>query len=243
MQRSNRLQWLLIGLLIFILSVPGWSVRQNILDILGKEQRFEYRISDAHIGDLLCRYEALNLSDNEEGYSVHSLLTLLNAEPHLVFESTLQVRADGSPVRYELEVRQGDEVQSVTCRIEKGEIIAEGKARGQTIVQKVKTGEPPSHFILDNNMIGHWAILAALQGWGKDTVLNLKAFVPQTLGEQAFEVKWLDAQADEKHPEKKYQRFSVEPIQEVFYFDLAGKLVRIEEPRQNLVIQQVESQQ
>jgi hypothetical protein len=239
---------LVLFLLTFIiLFSPVFQVQaENILDSGLWTQNFTFTQNGVEFGLLEHQMGKMIPSDKDKGiYTISSELTFSNpASPSandviLSITSVLTLDTGGRALSYKLGALAQGDPQYVRCTWTEEQILAEAKARGQEIEKTVQLQDGKPSFVLDNNLIGQWSLLSILQGWkDKREKWSIACFVPQTLGEQVFEIEWL-GQSD--LPQEKgvvCQRYMIHPVEEYMYINDEGFVVRIEDPRQNIVIKQ-----
>ncbi|MBE7558682.1 hypothetical protein HS125_06950 [bacterium] len=201
------------------------------LAVLGEAQKFSFQVGGAEVAVLDCRYSRAQGGN----YSVESDLSfdygkMTPGGPKLEMTSRLVVDGSAAPQSYRLSARVGAEIQQATCDRVGDRWKCQATARGQTLDKEFPIDPAAPFVVLDNNMIGHWALYLALARPPAGASRELSAFVPQSLSQQRFQLAPLSPDADGN------PRLSVQPIQETFICNKSGKLLRIEEPRQNLVI-------
>ncbi len=222
---------LLFGMCLSLHAAP------DPLAILGASQTFQFTIGEKTLGTLDCRYS--RVSAGMYAVDIHGVLDYgaIALAPKVELTSRLVVDVSAAPQSYALSARVGQEVQTATCMREGHAWKCEATARDQTMKKQLNIDPAAPFVVLDNNMIGHWALYLALAGVPKGSTRGVDAFVPQALGRQAYQLAPLSPATDGSF------RLKVEPISEIFICNPAGKLLRIEDPRQNLVISDVSAKE
>jgi hypothetical protein len=146
---------------------------------------------------------------------------------------TLELRADGTPTRYEWST-QGAKKASATIAFSGPVATIELRLEGTRPYTQQFTFASPQVAILDNNLYDHYAVLARLYDWDKKGAQTFSVLVPQELTPGSVTVDSLGSQnVDGKKLEE--LRVKTEDLEVDLYLD-GQRLVRIVAPSTNAEI-------
>jgi hypothetical protein len=146
---------------------------------------------------------------------------------------TLELRADGTPTRYEWST-QGAKKASATIIFSGPTATIELRLEGTRPYTQQFTFASPQVAILDNNLYDHYAVLARLYDWDKKGAQTFSVLVPQELTPGSVTVDSLGSQnVDGKKLEE--LRVKTEDLEVDLYLD-GQRLVRIVAPSTNAEI-------
>ena len=93
---------------------------------------------------------------------------------------TLELRADGTPVRYEWST-QGTKKASASITFSGSTATIDLRVEGARPFTQQFTFNSPQIAILDNNLYHQYAVLARLYDWNKKGVQTFSVLVPQEM--------------------------------------------------------------
>jgi hypothetical protein len=146
---------------------------------------------------------------------------------------TLELRADGTPVRYEWST-QGAKKAAATITFAGSTATIELRLEGARPFTQQFTFTSPRIVVLDNNLYYQYAVLARLYDWEKKGAQTFSVLVPQELTPGTVTVESLGSQDVDG---KKLEELSVktEDLEVDLYLD-GQRLVRIVAPSSNAEI-------
>jgi len=146
---------------------------------------------------------------------------------------TLELHADGSPVRYEW-ATQGAKKASATIAFSGPTATIELHLEGAKPYTQQFTFNSPRIAILDNNLYHQYALLARLYDWDKKGAQTIAALVPQDMTPGTVTVESLGSQ-DLNGKKIEELRVKTEDLEIHLFLD-GPHLVRLEAPSSNVEI-------
>lgn len=146
---------------------------------------------------------------------------------------TLELRADGTPVRYEWST-QGTKKASAAIIFSGATATIELRMEGARPYTQQFTFKSPRVAVLDNNLYDHYAVLARLYDWDKKGAQTFSVLVPQELTPGSVTVESVGSRNLDG---KKLEELSVktEDLEVDLYLD-GQRLVRVVAPSTNAEI-------
>jgi hypothetical protein len=146
---------------------------------------------------------------------------------------TLELRADGTPVRYEWST-QGAKRASAAITFSGATATIELRLENARPYTQQFTFKSPQVAVLDNNLYDHYAVLARLYDWDKKGAQTFSVLVPQELTPGSVTVESVGSQNVNG---KKLEELSVktEDLEVDLYLD-GQRLVRVVAPSTNAEI-------
>ena len=168
-------------------------------------------------------------------FTLQLSLSAMGQPDSLKMSGTYEFRPDGRPLTYHLDVNVAGEPQWLD--------IALGDSTIEATV--FRDGAESRHFLprfhdiflVDNNMIGQWGLMLALIPLHGGEPMAGRIFVPQALAEMDILVE-VDPGGPVPAPETGLPayRCHLAPIGETCWVTPEGRLIRLEDERQNLVV-------
>jgi len=150
-------------------------------------------------------------------------------------DGTLTLTPDGRPVTYDLNVSVDGQEQKLEVSFSDSTVeAAVQKAGGES------RHSLPFHadsYVVDNNMIGQWGLMLGLLPLGAAEEIQQRIFVPQALTEMDVMIKVGEVETvsfGEEREEAYVCR--ILPLGEIYWVTKSGKLVRLEDQKQSLVV-------
>jgi hypothetical protein len=177
--------------------------------------------------------EEFEITPSGGGWTVHGVATLQTGKSGMHVNGTLELRADGSPVRYQWST-DGDKNASATVTFQgTAASIALNMANTQPYTQQLTFSSQPVA-ILDNNLYDQYAVLAGLYDWSKKGVQSFSVLVPQELTPGSVTVESLGKQ-DSGGKQMDELRVKTDDLELDLFLD-RGKLMRIAVPSSDVEI-------
>jgi hypothetical protein len=171
--------------------------------------------------------EDFQITPNGGQWTVQGSVTIQTAKGSTHINGTLQLRADGSPLRYQWST-DGDKKASATVTFNGAAAsIALDLANTQPYTQLLTFGSSPVA-VLDNNLYDQYAVLAGLYDWSKKGVQNFSVLVPQELTPGTVSVESLGKQDFDGKPMDEL-RVKTDDLEIDLYLE-KGRLMRIVAP-------------
>jgi hypothetical protein len=177
--------------------------------------------------------EDFEITPSGGGWLVRGNSTIQTAKGPARINGTLELRADGSPIRYDW-TTNGDKnaAASVTFNGNAAE-IALNVAHTNPYRQQLTFGSTPVA-VLDNNLYDQYAVLAALYNWSKNGVQSFSVLVPQELTPGVVTVESLGKQ-DSNGKQMDELRVKTDDLELDLFLD-RGRLIRIVAPNSDAEI-------
>lgn len=177
--------------------------------------------------------EDFEISPSNGGWVVRGNSTIQTAKGAAHINGTLQLKADGSPVRYDWST-DGDKKAAATVTFSGSAAeIALNIANTNPYKQQLTFSSTPVA-VLDNNLYDQYAVLAGLYDWSKKGVQTFSVLVPQSLAPGSITVESLGKQdADGRQMDE--LRVKSDDLELNLFFD-KGRLMRIDVPGSNAEI-------
>ncbi len=176
--------------------------------------------------------EDFEISPSGGGWIVRGNSTIQTAKGPAHVNGTLQLKADGSPVRYEWATDGDKKAAAVVTFNGAAAEIALNVTNTNPYRQQLTFSASP--VVLDNNLYDQYAVLAGLYDWSKKGVQTFSVIVPQSLAPGTITVESLGKQdADGKQMDE--LRVKSDDL-ELDLFLNKGKLMRIDVPGSNAEI-------
>jgi hypothetical protein len=177
--------------------------------------------------------EEFEISQSGANWIARGTSDAKTAEGTVHVTGTLEMQADGTPMRYEWST-QGSKKASASITFSGATATIDLRVEGARPFTQQFTFNSPQIAILDNNLYHQYAVLARLYDWNKKGVQTFSVLVPQemtpgsvtveSLGQQTVEGKKLDE-----------LRVKTEDLELDVYLE-GQRLVRIEAPNANAQI-------
>jgi hypothetical protein len=177
--------------------------------------------------------EEFEINPSDSGWVAHGTSEVQTAQGLTHIAGTLELRADGTPVRYQWST-QGEKKASADITFKGSTATIELHAEGARPFTQQFTFHSPQIAILDNNLYHQYVVLARLYDWNKKGAQILSVLVPQdmtpgnvtveSLGKQDLDGKKLDE-----------LRVKSEDLEIDLYLD-GQRLIRIVAPSTNAEI-------
>jgi hypothetical protein len=145
--------------------------------------------------------EEFDINPSGSGWVAHGTSEVQTAQGLTRITGTLELRADGTPVRYQWST-QGQKKASADIAFKGSTATIELHAEGAKPFTQQFTFNSPQIAILDNNLYHQYVVLARLYDWNKRGVQTFSVLVPQdmtpgnvtveSLGKQDVDGKKLD---------------------------------------------------
>jgi hypothetical protein len=176
--------------------------------------------------------EDFEITPSGGGWIVRGNSTIQTAKGPAHINGTLQLKADGSPVRYDW-ATDGDKKAAATVTFNGAAAeIALNVANTNPYRQQLSFSTMP--VVLDNNLYDQYAVLAGLYDWSKKGVQTFSVLVPQSLAPGTISVESLGKQdADGKQMDE--LRVKSDDLELDLFLD-KGRLMRIDVPGSNAEI-------
>jgi hypothetical protein len=171
--------------------------------------------------------EDFEVAQSGSNWIVRGTSTIQTAKGPTHVTGTLELRPNGSPVRYEWST-DGEKTASATVTFDgSAASIALNLANTQPYTQQLTFGSSPVA-VLDNNLYDQYAVLADLYDWSKKGVQTFSVLVPQELTPGTVTVESLGKQ-DSNGKQMEELRVKTDDLELDLFFD-RGRLMRIAAP-------------
>lgn len=176
--------------------------------------------------------EDFEINRSNGGWVVRGNSTIQTAKGPAHINGTLELKADGSPVRYDWATDGDKKAAAVVTFNGAAAEIALNVANTNPYKQQLSFSTTP--VVLDNNMYDQYAVLAGLYDWSKKGVQTFSVLVPQSLAPGTVSVESLGKQdADGKQMDE--LRVKSDDLELNLFLD-KGRLMRIDVPASNAEI-------
>ena len=176
--------------------------------------------------------EDFEISPSNGGWVVRGNSTIQTAKGPAHINGTLELKADGSPVRYDWATDGDKKAAAVVTFNGAAAEIALNIANTNPYRQQLSFSTTP--VVLDNNLYDQYAVLAGLYDWSKKGVQTFSVLVPQSLAPGTVTVESLGKQdADGKQMDE--LRVKSDDLELDLFLD-KGRLMRIDVPASNAEI-------
>lgn len=171
--------------------------------------------------------EEFEISQDGGGWIVRGNSTLHGGSVVTHVNGTLQLRADGTPSRYEWST-EGEKKASATINFKDASAAVELRVANAAPFTQQFTFPSPAVVVLDNNLYHQYAVLARLYDWGKKGVQSFAVLVPQEMTPGNVTVESLGKQ-DSKGKQLDELRVRTEDLELDLFLD-GQRLMRIAAP-------------
>jgi len=176
--------------------------------------------------------EDFEINRSNGGWVVRGNSTIQTAKGPAHINGTLELKADGSPVRYDWTTDGDKKAAAVVTFNGAAAEIALNVANTNPYKQQLSFSTIP--VVLDNNLYDQYAVLAGLYDWSKKGVQTFSVLVPQSLAPGSITVESLGTQAtDGKQMDE--LRVKSDDLELNLFLD-KGRLMRIDVPASNAEI-------
>ncbi len=176
--------------------------------------------------------EDFEITPSNGGWVVRGNSTIQTAKGPAHINGTLQLKADGSPVRYDWATDGDKKAAAIVTFNGVAAEIALNVANTNPYRQQLSFSTMP--VVLDNNLYDQYAVLAGLYDWSKKGVQTFSVLVPQSLAPGTITVESLGRQdVDGKQMDE--LRVKSDDL-ELDLFLGKGRLMRIDVPGSNAEI-------
>jgi len=205
----------------------------------GEVREYLFQIAGQEVGRQWNQLVVGPATESGKSYELRFKLSMdLNAvgQPmQMQMHGGLILTPEGRPLTYKLDVCINEEVQKLTAVFADGRVLATVlKGAGES---EHKVPCSPDIFVVDNNMIGQWALMLGLLPLQMGEKIPQKIFVPQALLEMDIMVDVTGVETIEVGGvEEKAYVCEIAPIGESVWVSEGGKMIRLEDEKQNLII-------
>ena len=176
--------------------------------------------------------EDFEITPSKGGWVVRGNSTIQTAKGPAHVNGTLELKADGSPVRYDWATDGDKKAAAVVTFNGAAAEIALNVANTNPYKQQLSFSTMP--VVLDNNLYDQYAVLAGLYDWSKKGVQTFSVLVPQSLAPGTITVESLGKQdADGRQMDE--LRVKSDDLELDLFLD-KGRLMRIDVPGSNAEI-------
>jgi hypothetical protein len=205
------------------------SRASNAATVLTSEKgKFRIEVNGQAMGQ-----EEFEINPSGAGWVAHGTSEIRTAQGIEHVSGTLELRADGTPVRYQWSM-QGARKASADIAFKGPTAIIELHVEGSAPFTQQFTFKSPQIIVLDNNLYHQYAVLARLYDWNKKGVQTFSVLVPQDMTPGTVNVEALGKQdVDGKQLDE--LRVKSEDLELDLYLD-GQRLVRIVAPSSNAKI-------
>lgn len=198
------------------------SVTSGSVQLVPDKGKFKILAGGKEAGE-----EDFAISPSGGGWIVRGNSTIRTPKGPAHINGTLELRTDGSPVRYDW-TTDGDKnaAASVTFQGNAAE-IALSLEHSKPYRQQLTFGSTPIA-VLDNNLYDQYAVLAGLYNWSKKGVQSFSVLVPQELTPGVVTVESLGKQ-DANGKQMDELRVKTDDLEVDLFLD-GGRLMRIIAP-------------
>jgi hypothetical protein len=207
---------------------PRGEVREYLFEIAGRE-----------VGRQWNQMTVTGESAAESGYRLNFTLDLdlrpVGQPTQLRMDGNLDLSSGGRPVAYQLNVTIDGQEQKLTALFLDEEVQAVVLKGGKESRHQVQVSR--GIWVVDNNMIGQWGLMLALFPLQPKAEVAATIFVPQALMEMDILVEVTDQEPVEiLGAEELAHVCDISPIGETCLVTEGGRLVRLEDEKQDLVV-------
>jgi hypothetical protein len=178
--------------------------------------------------------EEFSLSANGGNWTAHGNAEIQTPQGAAHVTGNLELRPDGSPVRYEWNM-QGAKKAASTIVFNGATANVELRMEGARPYTQQFTFNSDRVVVLDNNMYDQYAILARLYDWDKKGAQTFSVIVPQEMTPGSVTVESLGKQDTGSGAKLEQLRVKTEDIEINLFLD-GQRLVRIVSPSANAEI-------
>jgi len=206
---------------------------------LGEVREYRFEMSGQPMGRQWNQMLALDDPGAGGGYRLDFTLELslsaIGQPDSLKMDGIYELTPEGRPLAYRLNVALGEEQQhldiAMTDSTIEATVVRDG-AESRHILPRLH-----DIFLVDNNMIGQWGLMLALIPLHSGEPMAGRIFVPQALTEMDILVE-IDPGGPVPAPETDQlaYRCRLAPIGETCWVTPEGRLVRLEDEKQHLVV-------
>lgn len=201
------------------------ETKKKELDIkIGEENTYEFYSNGNYLG--YNRYRVIG--KDGENYMIESEVNL--EKLGLKINAKYTVTRECMPVHYEFVAYVKNEKQTVSCDFKEGGVHEVATKGSQRFEKDIKLEE--GTYLLDNNMIGQWALMLKMMGMKTGDTYVIPMFVPQPMKALKIEMK---VEGIEKV--NGYDCYKLDlPELKYFLYVSNGKLIKMETKDKTLVI-------
>lgn len=205
----------------------------------GEVREYLFRIAGQQVGrqwnQLVVKAETDSGLTYELNFKLDLDLNAVGQPTKMQMAGDLALTSEGVPLSYGLEVSIDDAKQKLTATFTEDKVLATVTKGGPASEHSVPYS--PDIFVVDNNMIGQWGLMLGRLPLKVGQEISQKIFVPQALMEMDILV---DVTGEETvqvggSQEEAYV-CQIAPIGEICWVTRSGRLVRLEDKKQSLVV-------
>ena len=193
---------------------------------IGEEYTYEFYSNGSYIG-----YNKYKVVGKEgENYLIESEVNISQANIDLKIDAKYTITKECMPVHYEFVAYVNNEKQTVSCEFTERNVHEAATKGDQKFEKDIKLEE--GTYLLDNNMIGQWALMFKTMELKTGDSYVIPMFVAQPMKALKIEMKVGEIEKIEEHdcykldfPEMKY-----------FMYISEGELIKMETKDKTLVI-------
>jgi hypothetical protein len=211
-------------------AAPAYRSRaSNAATVFTSEKgKFRIEVNGQKMGQ-----EEFEINPRGDGWVAHGTSEIHTAQGLEHVSGTLELRADGTPVRYQWSM-EGAKKASADIAFKGPTATIELHAEGSAPFTQQFTFKSPQITVLDNNLYHQYAVLARLYDWNKRGAQTFSVLVPQDMTPGTVNVEALGKQdVDGKQLDE--LRVKSEDLELDLYLD-GQRLVRIVAPSSNAKI-------
>jgi RsiW-degrading membrane proteinase PrsW (M82 family) len=207
---------------------PRGEVREYLFQMAGQQVGRQWN-------QLLVGTETDSGQSYELRFKLNLDLSAIGQPTEMEMEGGLTLTQEGRPLSYELDVSVDEEKQGLKATFAGDQVLATVTKGGRESEHRMPFS--PDIFVVDNNMIGQWGLMLGLLPLKVGQKMNQKIFIPQALSE-------MDIQVDVTGVEEvavggiQEEAFAchIAPLGEICWVTMDGRMVRLEDPKQSLVV-------
>ncbi|KPL17797.1 MAG: hypothetical protein AMJ92_10950 [candidate division Zixibacteria bacterium SM23_81] len=205
----------------------------------GEVREYLFRIAGQQVGrqwnQLVVQAEADSGLTYELNFKLDLDLSAVGQPTRMQMEGELALSSEGVPLSYGLEVSFDEEKQKLTATFTEDTVLAAVTKGGRTSQHSVPYS--PDIFVVDNNMIGQWGFMLGLLPLKVGQEIPQKIFVPQALMEMDILVEVTGEETVQVNGSQEQAYIcQIAPIGEICWITRSGRLVRLEDKKQSLVV-------
>jgi hypothetical protein len=205
----------------------------------GEVREYLFQIAGQEVGRQWNQLVVRPVTDLGQSYELRFKLSMdmsaVGQPIKMQMHGGLILTPQGRPLSYDLDVSIDEQKQKLTAKFVEGKVLA-------TVLKGAGESEhrvpcSPDIFVVDNNMIGQWALMLGLLPLQMGEKIPQKIFVPQALMEMDIMVDVTGVETIEVGGvEEKAYVCEIAPIGESVWVSEGGKMIRLEDEKQNLII-------
>jgi hypothetical protein len=237
--------WVLVLVITGLGTLCRIAVAQTLLEGLAADTArvltYRFTIAGQDIGSIVCRFEKEpNSGGPGAAYTIKSRLDLdfqrINIQKSVVASSQGAIDAAGRLHTYRLDMAANAQKVVIDCEFDGRRIEETLQVGKNTYRKKLAINQHPT-YILDNNMIGMWALMVHQLDVEGNSNLKVYGFFPQSLQVMPLELRFVKRERLKiGTAEHNTSVYAVDAIKEMFWITDSGILAKIEAPLQKLRI-------